>query len=127
MTPTSATIHNVVQCTALGSSSKNTLCTTKIPHSNVYHKKTQLIVLTLSDSVHCTIRNVLLTSLPTAEKAGVEGGHPVEWRDIKTAGEVLPNPLSGQTTHKNWSKKCNRNSSTVNVKPTPFYPTSEIG
>ena len=119
MTPTSATIHNVVQCTALGSSSKNTLQTTKIPHSKVYHKKKQLIVLTLSEYVQSEMYYIA----PNGGDGWGEGGHPVEWRDIKTAGEVLPNPLSGQTTHKNWSKKCNRNSSTVNVKPTPFYPT----
>ena len=70
-----------------------------------------------------SLQNVNVYYVHCSELGWPEGWHPVEWRDIKTAGEVLPNPLSGQTTHKNWSKKCNRNSSTVNVKPTPFYPT----
>ena len=56
------------------------LCAVKIPHS-------------------CTLHNINEYYMHYS-LGWTEGWHPVEWRDIKTAGEVLPNPLSGQTTHK---------------------------
>ena len=48
----------------------------------------------------CTLHNINVYYVHCSELGWTEGWHPVEWRDIKTAGEVLPNPLSGQTTHK---------------------------